>query len=83
MNKHHWIQIYLGAALCLAILIGINPACSAIKATYTVHVTPATRALILAQPEFAEVDCKETRTTAAGADVAKDALILSINCVGF
>lgn len=83
MNKRHWIQIYLSAALCLVILIGINPACSAIKSSYTVNVTPATRALILAQPEFARVDCGDARTTVVGADVGKDSLILSINCVEF
>jgi len=75
--------IYLvTVALAVALMGGLSN-CGAIKATHTINVTPATRALILAQPEFAEVDCGDARTTVVGADVAKDSLILSINCVGF
>ncbi len=83
MLPYRELQATIGAAISIAILFAAM-SCSAIKATYTVHVTPATRAMILAQPEFAEVDCKEARSTVVGADVAKNSLlVLSINCVGF
>jgi len=70
-------------ALLIAFVVFTLTACSQITATHTVAITPATRALILEQPEFVEVDCGEARTTVVGADVTKDNLLLSINCVAF
>lgn len=57
--------------------------CAYVPATYQVSVTAETRELILAQPEFATVDCGELRTTVVGADIANGHLLLSINCVDF
>ena len=57
--------------------------CGAVQSTYTVGMTPRTRAMILRQPEFARVDCGAARTTLVGADVSKQQLLLHIRCVAF
>lgn len=75
-------KLWLASAIAIAGSVGLMT-CNSIKATHTVTITPATRAMILEQPEFAGIDCGDARTTVVGADVTKDNLIVSINCVSF
>ena len=59
-------------------------ACATVQSSRQVVVSPATLALIKAQPEFADVECVDgARLAVLGAEVASGALLLSVNCVAF